>query len=174
LPQAPLNDGMAAFQPGAVGIEIVFGKSLAPAQESRGGAGGGQADHGQQGGARTQDSRQDLPVAQLGLRGHAQGLLDAQLLGQLIDRPEGAQALGRTQPQRTVGGVSQGGQRVSGLGDGAAHGLQDVGRHTGQDSQGFGFDFSAHPEGLAQEDGNIGLAVFAFGDDFGNKHAYIV
>jgi hypothetical protein len=49
-----------------------------------------------------------------------------------------------------------------------------MGREMGQDSEGFGFDDGAHPEGLAQEGGSVGLTVFTFGDDFGNKHAYIL
>ncbi len=46
LPEAPFDDGVAAFQPGAVGVEIVFGEGAAPAQQSGLRAGGGQADHG--------------------------------------------------------------------------------------------------------------------------------
>jgi hypothetical protein len=49
-----------------------------------------------------------------------------------------------------------------------------MGREMGQDSEGFGFDDGAHPEGLAKEGGSVGLAAFTFGDDFGNKHAYIL
>ena len=54
LPEAAFDDGVAAFQPGAIGVEIVFGEGAAPAQQGGGGAGGGQADHGQQGGAGAQ------------------------------------------------------------------------------------------------------------------------
>ena len=50
----------------------------------------------------------------------------------------------------------------------------DMGWQMGQDSQSLGFDDGSDARGLAEEDGSVGLAVFAFGDDFGNKHDYTV
>jgi hypothetical protein len=106
--------------------------------------------------------------------GYAEGFLKAQLLGELIDRPEGAEALGLTQPERTVGSIRHLAERVSGSGDGAADGLQNVDGEMGQDGEGFGFDDGTDPRGLAEEDGGVGLAAFALGDDFGNKHDDII
>jgi len=163
--KAAFDHGVAPFQPGAVGVEIVFGEGAAPAQQWGGGASGGQPDHGQQGGAGAQDPGQDLPIAQLRLAGYAQGLFDAQLLGELIGGPDRAEALGGAQAQRAGGSVGQGGQRVGGASEGAADRLQDVGREAGKDGEGSGFDLGAAAVGLAQEDGSVGLALFAFGDN---------
>jgi hypothetical protein len=49
-----------------------------------------------------------------------------------------------------------------------------MGWQMGQDSQSLGFDDSSDAGGLAEEDGSVGFTVFAFGDDFGNKHDYRV
>jgi len=68
LPEPAFDDGMAAFEPGPIGIEIVLGKGAAPTQDRRRRAGGREPDHGQQGDARAQDASQDLPVAQRGRR----------------------------------------------------------------------------------------------------------
>jgi len=42
--------------------------------------------------------------------GDAQGLFDAQLLSDLVDGPESAEALGGAQAQGTVGAGGQGGE----------------------------------------------------------------
>jgi hypothetical protein len=49
-----------------------------------------------------------------------------------------------------------------------------MGWQMGQDGQSFGFDDRSDAEGLAEEEGSVGLAVFAFGDNFGNNHDYIL
>jgi hypothetical protein len=69
LPEAAFDDGVAAFQPGAIGLKIVFGEGAAPAQQGGSRTGGGQADHGQQGGTRAQHAGQDRPITQLGFTG---------------------------------------------------------------------------------------------------------
>ena len=60
------------------------------------------------------------------------------------------------------------------LGEGAANHLQELRGQMGEHGQGLGFDLGAHAVGLAQEDGGVGLALFAFGDDFCDKHAYLL
>ena len=174
LPEAALDEGVAAFQPSAVGIEVVLGEGAAPPQQRGGRAGGGQAHHGQQGRAGAQHAGQNLPVAQLGGAGDAQGRFETQALGDLVDRPEGAKALGWPQAQRGVGPVGELGQGVQRLGQGAAHGGQEGGGQVGEDGEGLGFDGGADAVGLAQEDGGVGLAALAFGDNFGDKHAYSI
>ena len=106
--------------------------------------------------------------------GDAEGLLDAQLPGDLVGRPDGPETLGLTQLQRAVGARGQFGERVGRLGDGLADGGQHRGGQMGQDGEGFGFDGGADADGLAQEDGGVNLAALAFGDNFGDKHAYII
>jgi hypothetical protein len=69
LPEAAFDDGVAAFQPGAIGLKIVFGEGAAPAQQGGSRTGGGQADHDQQGGTRAQPAGQDRPITQLGFTG---------------------------------------------------------------------------------------------------------
>ena len=49
-----------------------------------------------------------------------------------------------------------------------------MGWQMGQDGQSFGFDDGSDAGGLAEEEGSVGLTVFAFRDDFGNKHDYTV
>ena len=96
------------------------------------------------------------------------------MLGELIDRPEGAEALGLTQQQRTVGSMGPLAEGVSGLGDGATDGVQNRDWEMSQDGEGFGFDDGTDPGGFAEKDGGVGLAAFAFGADFGNTDDYIL
>src|SRR5208283_3306949 len=78
------------------------------------------------------------------------------------------------QLQRAVGDLGRWGGRVHRLGNGLTDGGQDRGRQVSQDGDGFGFNGGADTDRLTQKDGGIGLAVLAFGDNFGYKHAYII
>ena len=58
------------------------------------------------------------------------------------------------------------------LGDSAAYGLEDMSGQMSEDGQGFGFNLCADTKGFTQEDGGVGFTFLAFGENFGNEHAY--
>ena len=174
LPETAFAERVAVFQPSAIGREIILGEGVPPTQPRGGCAAGGRPHHGQQGGAGTQHAGEHLPVSQFGGRGNAQSLLDAQLVGNLMDGPQAPKAFGLAQLPRTVGNAGQLGEGIGGVGDRVADGGEDRSRQMRQDSQSLGFDTGADTAGLAQEDGGVNLAALAFGDNFGDNNAYII
>ncbi|HEV8494982.1 MAG TPA: hypothetical protein VGR76_22070 [Candidatus Angelobacter sp.] len=94
--------------------------------------------------------------------------------GDLIDRPDGAEALGVAQPETLAGLGGQAGQRISRRRKRIFDGANNGGGKSGEHGQGFGFNFGAGAKGLTEQNGGVSLALLAFGSDSGDEHAYIV
>src|SRR5208282_4951453 len=143
-------------QPSQVGVKLIFVKRFQP-QDVTGGMGTSQTD-GAEAGALVQGASDDLPQGQGALAVGTQGGDESGALGQLVQHPDGTETKPLAQMQRPGGG---GVERVEILFmlEGQRDGVDFLIGAGGKIGDGAVFDFALLPEGLAEQDAVIGLAV---------------